>query len=390
MASATPQPIFSVPFRHLKSTYFVEENSASDQRPNGLMRFVGDESNLILRYLAKADESSVTGDVDFAYQWPLVLFGPSGTGKTSLAMSIISNLADQIPRPDTNPRPVFMTAADFDRRYRSAMETDSVEDYRNRLSEACGIVIDDLHKLAGKTAAQNELAVILDRLAEKKRPIVITLDRSPLAIDELSVQLTSRLSGGLTLPVNPPGPTARREIIRDLALINGLPLTEDAIELMVNQLDVTVPKLVHIFAQTKIQLRIDEDQPATEINAADLSKMFKKSPRDVEELAHLIIKEVAAEFHLKPSEIKGNSRKQSIVLARGIAIYLNREMLGNSFLKVGSYFGNRDHSTVMHSYRKITNLLAGETDSETNSTVSAIKRLKQKLSEQFASQINFI
>ena len=203
-------------------------------------------------------------------------------------------------------------------------------------------------------------------------------------------QLTSRLLGGLCLPVNPPGPAGRHEIIRDLATINQLNLTEDAIQLLVDLLNVTVPKLDHFFAQAKITLIAKDQQNLNApIDAAKLTQLFKKTDVEIDQLSKLIIKLVAAEFHLKPSELKSNSRKQTIVLARGVAIYLSRILLGTSFLKIGSYFGNRDHSTIMHAFRKIETITKNS-DQDPNSIKTTIQKLKQKLTEQFASQMNFV
>ena len=226
----------------------------------------------------------------------------------------------------------------------------------------------------------------------KNRPIVVTMNVSPQECNALQSPLVSRLLGGLCLPVNPPGPAARQEIIRDLARINKLNLTENAIQLLVDLLDVTVPKLDHFFAQAKITLKAnDQHNPDQPIDAAKLTQLFKKSDVEIDQLAKLIIKLVAAEFHLKPSELKSNSRKQTIVLARGVAIYLNRILLGTSFLKIGSYFGNRDHSTIMHAFRKIETIINNSNpDQDPNSLKTTIKKLKQKLAEQFASQINFV
>ena len=98
------------------------------------------------------------------------------------------------------------------------------------------------------------------------------------------------------------------------------------------------------------------------------------------------------EFDLKVSDLKSNSRKQSIVMARGVSVYLSRELLGVSFLKIGSYLGNRDHSTIMHANRKIEKLISSDSDSnDTDSAIQSIVfKLKQELTEKFASQINFI
>jgi len=414
MNSAAFDQVFSVPFRHLWSTNFSGEQTATDVRPLGLARFVGDEPNVLLKYLIRGNEPSTSdaeNELDLnrsKSQWPIVLFGPSGTGKTSLAMTIISDLIDRIKSPSSQTRPtinqrssrsfessslkpVFISALDFDRRFRSALETDSIPDFRNRLIHSSGLVIDDLHRLADKVAAQNEFVQILDEMCLKNRPIVVTLNLSPASCQGLSPQLISRLSGGLTLPVNPPGPSARLEIIRDLAQINNVRLTEDAARLLVDRLNVTVPKLDHVFAQIKTSLRLRNEDLQQPIDAAKLTRIFKKSAGDLEKLSQLIIKQAAAEFNLKVSELKSNSRKQSIVMARGVAIYLNRTLLGTSFLKIGSYFGGRDHSTIMHAFRKIEKLIGDDNDNVDSSSIrNSVVKLKQRLAEQFASQINFI
>lgn len=404
MNSAAFDQVFSVPFRHLWSTSFSGEPSATEARPLGIARFVGDESNVLLKYLVSENLTGNLATPDS--HWPIVFFGPSGTGKTSLALTMIEDLSNlNNATSDSNPilpfsadpkttntfKPVFMTALDFDRRFRSALETDSVEDFRKRMIQSGGLVVDDLHRLVNKLAAQTEFVLILEEMCRKNRPIVITMEPSPQLCSGLSAQLVSRLSSGLTLPVNPPGPSARFEIIRDLAVINKIHLTEDAIKMLVDRLNVTVPKLNHVFAQIKTFLRAEKEDPIQPIDAIKLTMIFKKSVGDMESLSQLIIRNVAAEFNLKVAELKSNSRKQSIVMARGIAIYLNRTLLGTSFLKIGTYFGNRDHSTIMHANRKIENLISSKGDNnEAGSTENVVCKLKQQLTEQFASQINFV
>lgn len=394
------EQIFSVPFRFLMDGKFGGEQNRSPSRPLGLARFVGDTSNLLLKYLISEESRNKLDS-----QWPIVLFGPSGTGKTSLALTIISDLTEQSDQEDEvisfhQPRvepsygkPIFLSALEFDRRYRSAIETDSVDDFRKKLIQSAGVIIDDVDRLEQKTAAQAELVRVLDQMSAKNRPIVVTMPTSPQLCNGLSSRLISRLSLGLSLPVNPPGPEARLEIIRELANINQINLSDDAAQLLADRLQVTVPKLNHVFAQIKTSLSAEaSDNPAEIIDAARLTQIFKKSASEVESLCHLIIKSVAKEFDLKVSDLKSNSRKQSIVMARGVSVYLNRELLGVSFLKIGSYLGNRDHSTIMHANRKIEKLISSDPNSsEVDSTIqSIVYKLKQELTEKFASQINFI
>ena len=393
------EQIFSVPFRFLMDGKFGGEQNRSPSRPLGLARFVGDTSNLLLKYLI-SDESRNNLDS----QWPIVLFGPSGTGKTSLALTIISGLTEQSDQEDNVisfnqskvesqlGKPIFLSALEFDRRFRSAIETDSVDDFRNKIIQSAGVIIDDVDRLENKTAAQAELVRVLDQMSAKNRPIVITMPSSPQLCNGLSSRLVSRLSLGLSLPVNPPGPEARLEIIGELASINQIKLSDDATQLLADRLQVTVPKLNHVFAQIKTSLAADANDRSEIIDASRLTKIFKKSASEVESLCHLIIKSVAKEFDLKVSDLKSNSRKQSIVMARGVSVYLSRELLGVSFLKIGSYLGNRDHSTIMHANRKIEKLISSDSDSnDTDSAIQSIVfKLKQELTEKFASQINFI
>lgn len=399
MNPTTAEQIFSVPFRFLLDGKFGGEQNRSPSRPLGLARFVGDTPNLLLKYLISEESRN-----NLNSQWPIVLFGPSGTGKTSLALTIVSDLADQSDRIDeviplnqskvgsSFGKPIFLSALEFDRRYRSAIETDSVDDFRKKLIQSAGVIIDDVDRLENKTAAQAELVRVLDQMSAKKRPIVITMPVSPQLCNGLSSRLISRLSLGLSLPVNPPGPEARLEIIRELANINQINLSDDAALLLADRLQVTVPKLNHVFAQIKTSLAADTNSHSELINATKLTKIFKKSASEVESLCQLIIKSVAKEFDLKVSDLKSNSRKQSIVMARGVSVYLNRELLGVSFLKIGSYLGNRDHSTIMHANRKIEKLISSDADSNDadSSIQSIVLKLKQELTEKFASQINFI
>jgi len=393
------EQIFSVPFRFLMDGKFGGEQNRSPSRPLGLARFVGDTSNLLLKYLISEESRN-----NLDSQWPIVLFGPSGTGKTSLALTIISGLTEQSDQEDNVisfnqskvesqlGKPIFLSALEFDRRFRSAIETDSVDDFRNKIIQSAGVIIDDVDRLENKTAAQAELVRVLDQMSAKNRPIVITMPSSPQLCNGLSSRLISRLSLGLSLPVNPPGPEARLEIIRELASINQINLSDDATQLLADRLQVTVPKLNHVFAQIKTSLAADANNHSEIIDASRLTKIFKKSASEVESLCHLIIKNVAKEFDLKVSDLKSNSRKQSIVMARGVSVYLSRELLGVSFLKIGSYLGNRDHSTIMHANRKIEKLISADSDSnDTDSAIQSIVfKLKQELTEKFASQINFI
>jgi chromosomal replication initiator protein len=270
-----------------------------------------------------------------------------------------------------------------------------------------GLVIDNVLQVVDKLSTQNELLYLIDQRSLRNRPLIFTLDRDPVRSDGLLPQLTSRLSGGLCLPVHPPGRDALKTILLDMAQFHHLTLTENALLLLLDRLQVTVPKILHFFSQLKTAVRAEllesklldnaSIRSLPVIDATFITRLFYRSEADRLKLARLIIKHVAAEFNLKPTDVRSNSRKQSFVMARGISIWLIRKLLDLSFAKIGSLFGNRDHSTIMHAFRKTDNQLQPSDDSSTNESKAThsqlrhtVNRLELKLSNLFASEIQFV
>ena len=410
MNSAVLDRVFSVPYQHLYSTDFAGDLTPTLGAASGLNRFVGDRSNFLLQFFA--DQKSNCEVDDHATErncpWPLVLFGPTGTGKTALAMAILSqqtnhcaddsnpatisfsNGAKQARRTDATPSvPIILSAQDFDRRYRQALETASLDEFRARISQSAGLAIDNLHQLKGKLAVQRELVALLEMNQSNNLPFIFTMDSSPFDNDVLSPQLTSRLSAGLCLPVQPPGPAARQQIINELASNYRLNFTDDAFKMIVTRFDVTVPKIEHLFSQIATGLEsLEQFSFGQSIDVALLNQLFGKDATDVDQMAATILKKVAREYHVKVSDLKSNSRKQSTVLARNVAIYLIRELVGSSFKQIGRYCGNRDHSTVLHSYQKVLAACDAAGDRTDSGTKTVVHKLKLLLSDQLASQSN--
>ena len=375
MHSAVSPSVFSLPLRHLWNTQFSGDQVVTAQSVKGLSRYVGDSSNSLLRYFA---EQQIPEPSD----WPIVFHGPTGTGKTSLAMAILDRLLSPATVEMTSTarqQPVFLSAADFVRRFRSAIDTDSVTEFREKMGG--GFLIDDLHYLADYAGAQQELCFLIDQVLAKQLPIIFTINQSPGSCLFLSPQLTSRLMTGLSLPVVPPGESARRVVLQDLATIFELKLQPEALDWLVERLNVTVPRMNHVFAQLKSMLMATKE-PEVEITADFLVDWFNQLTGKSE---HTKIKQinqsVARHFGFKVAELKSQSRKQTLTLARSIAMFLCRDLLDLSFLKIGKLFGNRDHTTVMHSCRKIASLIESEPDS---ADARSVFKLNQSLVDQFS------
>jgi len=373
--------MFSISLDHRWRSDFLEVSDAGTDCASGLSQFFGDSVNGLLRYLTTDDFLDQFSEDAIPGLMPIVFYGPSGTGKTSLAMAVVSKLLSVTESDDS---PIFLSGADFARRFYGAIDTDSVEEFREKFADAPAIILDNLQQLVGKLPAQNELASLIDNCSKTGKPILLTCPRLPSTIDGISSPLASRISFGLTLPVHPPGALARQEIIKELSNVHGLQFAEDAVELLSDRFEVTVPKLEHLFKQIRLKFEV-EGQPSV-IDAALLLSLLQPGEEDQLKMIRVIQKQVAKEFNLKLSDLKSSSRKQTVVLARGIGIFLTRTLLGTSFVKIGQAFGNRDHSTVLHSHQKISSLYQEEGGSS-NATTIMINRLKQQLTDQFAALI---
>lgn len=403
MILSAHESVFSVPYRFLWSANFGGELEALNQRPNGIDRFVGDDSNRVLvgvfSQLACRSEFPASDSSD--HLWPLVFHGPNGTGKTSLALAALAELISGPAHPasfnslENSSKFVAMTGADFDRRYRSALATDAVDEFRTRFQNAQCLLIDGVQQLSEKRAAQLELVQLIDQLAAKHRPQILTMDQSPLQSSGLIPQLVSRLAGGLSILTHQPGPAARSVIIQDFCRLHRLNLSEPSIRLLTSRLNVAVPKIAHFFGQLVAALKLGDPAKSSEpIDPLLINRLFERPAEDQRRIIKTVVQAVASEFKLKVNELSSSSRKQSIVFARSVAIYFLRKMFGLSFLKIGAEFGNRDHSTIMHAYRKIDQLLHGSEVKNPATGVAAAEKskvleLEHRLANQLAAEIRF-
>ncbi len=419
--SPTSNSLFAVPLEHQWRVDFSGAMDVVKQRATGLDQFIGDNANSLLQYVTTDDFISQLADPDRSTSpvlTPLVFTGPSGTGKTSLAMALVSKLMlelenrsggrllpfedaslGKVEPSDFDTKPVYLTGSEFVRRFYAAIDTDTVDEFRQLILQSAALLLDDIQQIATKAPAQRELESLLDQAIDRHLPVFVVCNTSPDVVDGFSQRLVSRLASGLTIPFLPPGAEARSCINRNLAEIHQIQLTEDALELLNSQFEVTVPRLEHLFCQIKLKQRITQEDEAADvfsdsntIDAALLEKILAPRDEDLQKMIRLIQKRVAKEYKLNLSDLKGDSRKQTVVLARGVGIYLTRVLLGSSFLKIGNAFGKRDHSTILHSFRKIESLYVSRSTTKTPTTEQKktnglIDRLKQELTDLFATQI---
>ncbi len=297
---------------------------------------------------------------------PLVLHGQSGTGKSHLARGLAAAWRKRFPEQAV----VYTTAVDFARELADAIETQAVVDLRRRYRSAGLLVFEEAGRLADKPAAQAELIHTLDAILRKGGQVVVTASAPPTELRGLLPALQGRLSAGLAVPLSAPGAAARRNILRKLATLRDIHLSEPVVQALAEGLKGTVPELLGALVQLDVPARMDNKPIDAEAVREYLAgRKGGRQPR-VHDIATL----TARYFALKLGELRGSSRRRPVVAARDVAMYLARCLTGMSFQQIGGYFGGRDHTTVIHSCRKTEALLEGDA-----ATAQAIEQIREKL-----------
>ncbi len=321
---------------------------------------------------------------------PLLLVGPSGSGKTALAMTIVqrelSNIANS-PLPldasslnpaatetqgapeatGESPSLLYLPAVDFARNYGQALGADDLEHFRRRLAMVDRLVVDDIHAIADKTAAQEELAARIESRVLNAQTTILTCRRLPSELRGIRPLLASRMLPGLTVSLALPGAAARHEILTRLCRQADLAIDSDWVDLLARGLpnDLSARQLAAVVQHLRLL-----HQRGHTIDSKAIEAAIGTAIGGTEPTIAAIAKAVARRFQLKTSELKSSTRRQQVVRARSLAMYLGRQLTESSLQQIGEYFGGRDHSTVLHACRTTEKMLA--TNSQLSQTADEV------------------
>lgn len=296
---------------------------------------------------------------------PLVLYGPGSSGKSHIARG----LGDWWQRHHPAAQVTVLSGAEFAQQYADALEHDRLFSWRAKFRGAEMLVLDDLSGLAGKRGAQQELRHVLDELVDAGALVVVASRTLPGALTDLAESLRSRLASGLSVPLNLPGPATRRVILDRYATIRGLTLSTKAVQTLADSLNVPAPVLLGALMELELAAKAD-NKP---IDVDRIRKYVNQCGREKRWTIHEIATIVAKYFNLKLVDLKSPSRRNGIVTARNLAVFLARQLTNQSLTQIGEYFGGRDHTTVLHSYQKTDKLI--KSDPATRQSIAELKRL---------------
>src|SRR5690625_2592779 len=359
LEEATQQDIFSLP----EPTY-PEAAGPAAPRLNSKYRFesfvVGSNNNL-----AHAAAQAIAERPGQTYN-PLFLYGDAGMGKTHLMHAVGHAVAERFPQLAIE----YVTTETFTNDLINAIREKDTNSFRERYRSVDLLLVDDVQFIAGKEQTQEEFFHTFNSLYEAGKQIILSSDRPPKNIPTLENRLRSRFEWGLITDIQPPEFETRVAILEQNAQFRDFDLPKDVAEYIARQVTSNIRELEGALVRVIVHASMS-GSPVTVASAASaLSDVFASS--DVALTMEEIVRTTAGAFSVEISNLRGKGRRQELVQPRQLAMYLIRKLTQHSFPEIGQYFSGRDHSTVMYSINRVTELL--ETDDDLQRRLRAIRQ----------------
>lgn len=287
---------------------------------------------------------------------PLFIYGNSGLGKTHLLLSIGQAIRQSTPAANI----AYVKAEDFVNQMIRSIQSGATEAFRQKYRNADLLLMDDIQFIAGKESTQEEFFHTFNCLYEAGKQIVITSDRPPLEMVKLDDRLRTRFEGGLLADVQPPDVETRMAIIRNKAAQFGMMLSDDVVKYISENITSNVRQLEGVVKRLTAYRDILDDT----ITVDSVKRAIKDVIRTGAYIPtpEVIIEETARYYQLTGDDLRGQRRSKNTAMARQVSMYLMRNLTNLSLQDIGSEYGDRNHSTVLSSIRKVEDLLKSNPD----------------------------
>ena len=332
--------------------------------------FVRGKNNHLAHAASEAVARAVIEAEEKTYN-PFFIYGSVGLGKTHLLQAI----GNQVLAASQERAVVYTTSERFAIELINAIRSSSTGAFREKYRKVDLLLIDDVHFLQGKEATQEELFHTFNELYGATKQIVLSSDRPPEELSGLQERLVSRFRWGLVADIQVPDLETRIAILREKALSRGLAVDDDVLELIARRISSNVRALEGALVKALACAQLQGER----LTPQRLETMLPKEGRRPRLTIDHIKDEVATHYNLAERDLESSSRKKEISQARHVAIFLARELTDHSFPAIGKQFGNRDHTTIMHSYVKVKNQLE-----ETPLLQGEIGELRESLASRYA------
>ncbi|PEN14759.1 chromosomal replication initiator protein DnaA [Longibacter salinarum] len=348
--SSSSSRTVSTPPSHLKASYTFDE-------------FIEGDGNRLARSAAVAVAES-PGETNYN---PLLIYGGVGLGKTHLAQAI----ANHALKKQTTESVLYVSSDRFTSQFVRAVKNNSIADFSAYYRQAELLIVDDVQFFGGKEKTQEEFFHIFNDLHQHGRQIVLCADRPPSEIDGIEERLLSRFQWGLSADIQRPDLETRIAILQRKASRRNIDVDPQVVELLAHRIDSNIRKLEGALNRLAAIAQLDNETLSMQTARQLLHDQIDDTSSSRVECGS-IIETVADYYRLSVDDLLSRSRKREIAAARQTAMYLCRELTSESYASIGSRFGGRDHSTVIHANKKVSDRL--DVESNFRQEIDELKR----------------
>lgn len=360
-----------------KETEFATDPIPEEEQMGFNEFYIDNEANINPRYtfdsfivgsfneVAYAAALAVTKNLGTSYN-PLFIYGGVGLGKTHLLQAI----GNKIREENKKVKVFYLTSEKFANDFVSSMQSNTIHSFKEKYREYDLLIIDDIQFFSGKLKIQEEFFHIFNSLYEKNHQVVFSSDRSPQHILGLEERLRSRFEGGMMVDVSSPEFESRLAILKAKSEIKRFPIEQEIMEYIASVVQSNIRELEgalnSVIGQCKIRGKI--------LSLPEIKELLKKNIKPVKTITVThVIKTISEFYNIEEKNLFEKTRRKEIVKPRQIAMYLLRNDLDSSYPFIGQKFGHRDHTTVIHAYKKIDRLI--KNDNKLNQEIEEIRNI---------------
>lgn len=297
---------------------------------------------------------------------PLLIYSNTGLGKTHLCHAI--GLETKRLHPETTV--LYVQAEQFTNQYITASRNKNLNDFVHFYQMIDVLIIDDIQFLAKKPMTQETFFHIFNYLHQNNKQLVITSDKMPSELQDMEARLLSRFKWGLTTELQMPDIPTRLAILQNKLYTNGIVLSDEVVDYLASNVRTNVRELEGIMISLVAQSVLNKKTITLDLTKQIIDRFIRNSVKEIS--VEYIVNVVCEYFGIPIDLLSSSSRKQQVVQARQVAMYISKKYSSVSLTSIGQQCGKKDHATVSHACKTISDRL--ETDKQFKATLADIEK----------------